>query len=61
MSADWKTIVEFADRFADDRNTAPPSQAAIERAFEGYLAAIEFRNCVIRWSYLAALGLKAGP
>jgi endoglucanase len=61
MSADWKTIVDFADRFADDSNVAPPSQAVIERAFEGYLKAIEFKNCVIRWSYLAALGLKAGP
>lgn len=35
MSAEWKVIVNFADRFADDRNATPPDQAAIERAFEG--------------------------
>jgi hypothetical protein len=33
----------------------------IDRAFEGYLKAVKFKNCDIRWSYLAALGLKAGP
>ena len=61
MSADWKTIVDFADRFADDANATPPAQDVIERAFEGYLKAIEFKNCDVQWSYLAALGLKAGP
>ncbi|MDB5583993.1 MAG: glycoside hydrolase family 5 [Bradyrhizobium sp.] len=61
MTAEWKLVIDFADRFADDPNATPPAQTVIDRAFEGYLKAIEFKNCDIRWSYLAALGLKAAP
>ena len=61
MTVEWGQIIAFASRFADDTNAPPPSQAVIERAFDEYLKAIEFKNCVIRWSYLAALGLKARP
>jgi hypothetical protein len=61
MTAEWKAIVAFANRFADDADAPPPGQAVIERAFDEYLKAIEFKNCVIRWTYLAALGLKARP
>ena len=61
MTVEWGQIIAFASRFADDTNAPPPGQAVIERAFDEYLKAIEFKNCVIRWSYLAALGLKARP
>lgn len=58
MSAEWKTVVDFATGSPMART---PRRTVIERIFEGYLKAIEFRNCEIRWSYLAALGLKAAP
>jgi endoglucanase len=61
MSSDWRAIIDFADRFADDPNATLPPQPVIARAFESYLQGIEFANCTIRWSYLAALGLKASP
>lgn len=61
MTPEWAQIIAFADRFADDAEAPPPSEATIARAFDEYLKAIEFRNTNVQWSYLAALGLKAGP
>ena len=61
MSPDWRAIVDFADRFADDPEAALPPQPVIARAFDAYLQGIEFQNCTIQWGYLAALGLKASP
>ncbi len=61
MTPEWAEIVAFADRYADDKNAPPPSKALVDHAFDEYLKAIAFKNNVIRWSYLAALGLKAGP
>jgi endoglucanase len=61
MPPDWPAIVDFAERFADDPDAAPPPQAVIDHAFAGYLRAMQFANCQIRWSFLGALGLKAAP
>jgi aryl-phospho-beta-D-glucosidase BglC (GH1 family) len=53
----WNEIVAFADGRRKDK----PDAAVIDRAIAQYLDGIKFRNGVIRWSYLASLGLKAAP
>ena len=53
----WAEIVAFADGRAKDK----PAAAVIDRAIAQYLDGIRFRNGVIRWSYLASLGLKGAP
>jgi len=53
----WGEIVAFADGTRRDK----PAAAIIDRAIAQYLDGIRFRNGVIRWSYLASLGLKSGP
>ena len=53
----WAEIVAYADGRRADR---PPS-GLTDRAIAEYLEGIRFRNGVVRWSYLASLGLKGGP
>lgn len=53
----WNEIVDYADGTRADR----PPDALIARAMKQYLDGIVFRNATVRWSYLASLGLKAGP
>jgi len=53
----WSEIVAYADGTRADR----PPDALIARAMQQYLDGIVFRNATVRWSYLASLGLKAGP
>jgi len=53
----WSEIVAYADGTRADR----PPDALIARAIGQYLDGIVFRNATVRWSYLASLGLKAGP
>jgi aryl-phospho-beta-D-glucosidase BglC (GH1 family) len=53
----WSEIVAYADGARADR----PPDALIARAIGQYLDGIVFRNATVRWSYLASLGLKAGP
>lgn len=53
----WNQIVAFADGSRETR----PSEEVIDRAIAEYLEGIRFRNGVVRWSYLASLGLKSGP
>ena len=53
----WSEIVAFADGRRKDK----PAAAVIDRAIAQYLDGIRFRNGVIRWSYLASLGLKGAP
>jgi len=55
--AGWEQIVAFADGSRASR----PSPEVIDRALAGYLEGIRFRNGVVRWSYLASLGLKSAP
>ena len=55
LPAGWAEIVAFADGTRRDK----PAAAVIDRAIAQYLDGIRFRNGVIRWSYLASLGLKA--
>ena len=50
-------IVAFADGVRKDK----PDEALIDRAIAQYLDGIKLRNGVVRWSYLASLGLKANP
>jgi endoglucanase len=57
LPAGWAEIAAFADGTRRDR----PAAAVIDRAIAQYLDGIKFRNGVIRWSYLASLGLKAAP
>jgi len=57
LPAGWAEIVAFADGTRRDK----PAAAVIDRAIAQYLDGIKFRNGVIRWSYLASLGLKAAP
>jgi endoglucanase len=57
LPAGWAEIVAFADGRRRDR----PAAAVIDRAIAQFLEGIKFRNGVIRWSYLASLGLKAAP
>ena len=57
LPAGWAEIVAFADGTRRDK----PAAAVIDRAIAQYLDGIRFRNGVIRWSYLASLGLKAAP
>jgi hypothetical protein len=57
LPAGWAEIVAFADGTRRDR----PAAAVIDRAVAQYLDGIKFRNGVIRWSYLASLGLKSAP
>jgi hypothetical protein len=52
----WNEIVAFADGKGDK-----PSATVIDRAMAQYLDGIRFRNGVVRWSYLASLGLKSAP
>ena len=51
----WSEIVAFADGTRKDK----PAAAVIDRAIAQYLDGIRFRNGVVRWSYLASLGLKS--
>jgi hypothetical protein len=53
----WSEIVAFADGTRQDK----PAAAVIDRAIAQYLDGIKFKNGVIRWSYLASLGLKSAP
>jgi endoglucanase len=57
LPAGWAEIVAFADGTRHDR----PAAAVIDRAIAQYLNGIKFKNGVIRWSYLASLGLKSAP
>jgi len=57
LPAGWAEIVAFADGTRREQ----PAAAVIDRAIQQYLEGIRFRNGVIRWSYLASLGLKAAP
>jgi len=59
LPKDWPAVVDTAERMVEDDNAPLPPQAAIDRAFDDYLKGIALENCLIRWSYLAALGLKA--
>jgi hypothetical protein len=52
----WNDIVAFADGKGEK-----PSAAVIDRAIAQYLDGIRFRNGVVRWTYLASLGLKSPP
>jgi endoglucanase len=54
--AGWDAIVAYADGLG-----AKPSVALIDRAMNEYLAGMRLPNAMIRWSYLASLGLKAAP
>ena len=45
--------------FADGTRKDKPTAAVIDRAIAQYLDGIRFRNGVVRWSYLASLGLKS--
>jgi endoglucanase len=47
--------------FADGKRTDRPSDEVVDRAVAEYLDGIRFSNGVIRWSYLASLGLKSAP
>ncbi|MGH8429579.1 MAG: glycoside hydrolase family 5 protein, partial [Solimonas sp.] len=49
----WSEIVAFADG-----KGGKPSATVIDRAIAQYLDGIRFKNGVVRWSYLASLGLK---
>jgi endoglucanase len=53
----WDEIVAFAD----GRRTDRPSEETIDRAALQYLEGIRFSNGIVRWSYLASLGLKSAP
>jgi endoglucanase len=53
----WSAIVAFADGTQKDK----PAAAVIDRAIAQYLDGIRLKNGVIRWSYLASLGLKSAP
>lgn len=53
----WSEIVAFAD----GKRTDKPDAALIDRAIAQYLDGIQFKNGVVRWSYLESLGLKASP
>jgi endoglucanase len=53
----WDQIVAYADGKRPDR----PAAELIDRAVSEYLDGIQFRNGVVRWSYLASLGLKGAP
>lgn len=57
LPAGWNEIVDFAEGRRPDR----PDAAVIDRAITEYLAGIRLRNGVVRWSYLASLGLKGSP
>ncbi|CAN5917248.1 hypothetical protein BH11PSE3_BH11PSE3_50870 [soil metagenome] len=52
----WNDIVAFADGLKEK-----PAQPLIDRAIAQYLSGIQFRNGVVRWSYLESLGLKDAP
>ena len=54
---DWDQIVAYVDSTRPDR----PAAELIDRAIAEYLDGIRFRNGVVRWSYLASLGLKGAP
>ncbi|SKA10446.1 Cellulase (glycosyl hydrolase family 5) [Enhydrobacter aerosaccus] len=53
----WDDIADFADGRRSDR----PAPEVVDRAIAQYLDGIQFRHGVVRWSYLASLGLKATP
>ena len=53
----WDQIVAYAD----GRRMDKPSDEVVNRAIAGYLDGIRFSNGVVRWSYLASLGLKGAP
>jgi endoglucanase len=53
----WNEIVAFADGKRADK----PSDELITRAVAQYLDGMRLANAVVRWSYLASLGLKAAP
>jgi aryl-phospho-beta-D-glucosidase BglC (GH1 family) len=52
----WSEIVAFADGTGEK-----PAAALIDRAIAQYLAGLRLDNGVVRWSYLASLGLRAAP
>jgi endoglucanase len=52
----WSEIAAFAD----GRGDKPPA-AAIDRAIAQFLAGVQFANGVVRWGYLASLGLRSEP
>ena len=53
----WEEIVAFVDGKRQDR----PPQALIDHAVARYLAGLPLADAMIRWSYLASLGLKSKP
>ncbi|MBS0518833.1 MAG: cellulase family glycosylhydrolase [Proteobacteria bacterium] len=53
----WDQIADFADGRREDR----PAPEVVDRAIAQYLDGVRFANGVVRWSYLASLGLQAGP
>ena len=55
--AGWAEIVAYADGRRMDR---PPDEV-VNRAVAEYLNGIRFQNGVVRWGYLASLGLKSAP
>jgi endoglucanase len=61
LPKDWPAIVDAAERLAIDPDAPIPDEAVITRAFDDYLQGLDLKNCTIRWSYLAALGLKSAP
>lgn len=53
----WNEIVAYAD----GRTPTRPDDALIQRAMAQYLDDMRLSNAVVRWSYLASLGLKSSP
>jgi len=53
----WEDIVAFVDK----RTPVRPPDAMITKAIRQYLDGMMLANATVRWSYLASLGLKAGP
>ncbi len=52
----WDSIAAFADG-----RGAKPDDKLIDNALRQYLHGMRLANTRVRWSYLASLGLKAGP
>lgn len=53
----WDDIAAYAD----GRTEVKPPDALIERAMAQYLEGVRLPNTIVRWSYLASLGLKSAP
>ena len=47
--------------YADGRRMDRPPDEVVNRAVAEYLNGIRFQNGVVRWGYLASLGLKSAP